>query len=276
MAVSDYRDQMPIIDGVPLRQCALAVSVLDDVDLTPTEDGVLLPGTPDVVVGWEAIQDAVGNHPVQGDVARRRVSMLLRLHRLAADLGPEAARRFHNAARVVALPPGHADHPGPGWVQQPLRGRALELGIGVQGLLDEPDRSVSVPPSVLRMIGVEPTDWWPPLREHAERMGALAAARLVRGNDSNLIRPVGGCDVLALLSSRSLRRHICESDGSGLQALAVPTRRRGWYDVRQVDPEFVQVAWSLTDEHERGLPIPLLVTADEVSLPFPRPEAGRP
>jgi hypothetical protein len=119
---------------------------------------------------------------------------------------------------------------------------------------------------VLHAIGVEPTDWWPPLREHAERMGALAAARLVRGNDSNLIRPVGGCDVLALLSSRNLRGHIAESGDAGLRAIAAPTRRRGWYDVSRTDPEFIRIAWSLTDDHERGSQVPLLVTDDEVTL----------
>jgi hypothetical protein len=258
---------MPMIDEVPLRQCALAVSVLEDIDLVPAPDGVRLPGEPAVVVSWETIADAIGTHPTDSVVARHRVTSLLRLHRLAADLGEDAGQRFHNAARVVALPPGHAEHPGPGWVQQPLRGGALDLGIGVQGLIGEADLTAPLPPSVLRAIDVDPTDWWPPLREHAERMGALSAARLIRGSTSGLLRPVGGCDVLALLSSRSLRQHLADADATGLRALSVPTRRRGWYDVGPVDPAFVRAAWSLTDEHERGLPQPVMITADEVALP---------
>jgi hypothetical protein len=272
---------MPIIDELPLRQCALAVSVLADIDLTPADDGVVLPrasagrvgtagasGTAGVLVRWEALAEAVGGYPTHSEIARHRVTTLLRLHRLAMELEGEAKQRFHSAARVMALPVGHAEHPGASWVQQPLRGNALQLGIGVQGLLDEPDRAVPVPLSVLQAIGVEPADWWPPLREHAERMGALCATRLTRGGTNGVIRPVGGCDVLALLSSRSLRRHLAEGDGSGLRALAIPTRRRGWYDTSHIDPAFVQAAWSLTDELDRGLPRPVLVTSDEVSIPY--------
>jgi hypothetical protein len=259
---------MPTVDGPPLRQCVLAVSVLGDLDVMPTDAGVLLPGRHGVVVEWAAIGDAVGPYPPHGALARRRVETLLRLHRLAIDLGAEAADRFQASSRVVALPPGHSEHPGPGWVQGPLRGNALDLGIGLHGLLGQPDRTTPVPPSVLRALGVSPARWWPQLREHAERMGTLSAARLSRDGTSGVIRPVGGCDVLALLSSRTLRKHLADGDGSGMRSLAVPTRRRGWFDAKQVDPQFVQAAWSLTDEDERGSQVPLLVTADEVAIPF--------
>jgi hypothetical protein len=259
---------MPPVDELPLRQCVLAVSVMSDLDLSPSDKGVILPGPSGVVVEWTAIRDAVGGHPPQEAIARRRVETLLRLHLLAIQLGDEAAPRFNSAARVVALPPGHSEHPGSRWIQEPLPGDALELGIGVHGLLGEPDRTTPVPPSVLQSLDVDPADWWPGLREHAERMGALAAARLARDGTAGLIRPVGGCDVLALLSSHTLRRHLAEGDGSGLRGLAVPTRLRGWYDVTRVDPAFVRVAWSLTDDRDRGLPVPLLVAADSVTLPF--------
>jgi hypothetical protein len=259
---------MPSVDELPLRQCVLAVSVLSDLDLSPSDTGVLLPGPCGAVIEWAAIRDAVGDHPPHGATARRRVESLLRLHRLAIDLGSEAAQRFHSAARVVALPPGHSEHFGPEWVEEPLRGDALDLGIGAHGLLSEPDRTIPVPRSVLTAIGITADDWWPGLREHAERMGALSAARLTRDGSSGLIRPVGGCDVLALLSSRTLRAHLAEGDGTGMRGLAVPTRQRGWYDVTRVDPAFVRVAWSLTDDHDRGVPVPLLITADEVTIPF--------
>jgi len=259
---------MRTVDTPPLRQCVLAVSVLRDLDLTPSDSGVLLPGPRTATVEWTAIHDAVGSHDPSGPIARRRVENLLRLHRVASDLGAAAAERFRSASRVVALPPAHAEHPGADWVREPLRGNALDLGIAVIGLVGEMDRTIPVPPSVLRAIEVDAQDWWPGLREHAERMGSLSAARLTRDGITGLIRPVGGCDVLALLSSRTLRRHLADSDGTGLRALAVPTRRRAWFDISQVDPAFVRAAWSLTDEHERGLPVPLLVTADEVSLPF--------
>jgi hypothetical protein len=259
---------MSIVDTPPLRQCVLAVSVLRDLDVMPSDAGVTIPGSEPAVVPWTAIHDAVGRYDASGPIARRRVENLLRLHLLAAELGPDAAGRFRSAARVVALPPGHAEHPGGPWVQDALRGNALELGIGVFGLIGEPDRTLPLPPSVLAVVQLSGANWWPTLREHAERMGARSATRLIRDGNTGLIRPVGGCDVLALLSSRTLRRHLAEGDGTGLRALAVPTRRRGWYDISQVDPAFVRAAWSLTDEHERGMPVPLLITPDEVSLPF--------
>jgi len=259
---------MSTVDTPPLRQCVLAVSVLTDLDVQPSDDGVVLPGRRASLVEWTAIRDAVGTHQVHGPIARRRVENLLRLHRLAGDLGASAAERFRSASRVAALPPEHAEHPGRQWVRETLRGNALDLGIAVLGLIGAIDRTVPVPPSVLQVLKVDADGWWPELRQHAERMGSLSATRLARDGRTGLVRPVGGCDVLALLSSRTLRRQLAEGDGTGLRALAAPTRRRGWFDLGRVDPAFIRAAWSLTDDHERGSPVPLLVTDDEVTLPF--------
>jgi hypothetical protein len=195
-----------------------------------------------------------------------------------AGLGPGAAERLRSTARLVALPPGHADHLGPGWVREQLLGGALDLGVGLHGLLGEQretpkeiaDRVVPLHAGVARAAGVDPARWWPHLRRHADRMGALAAARLGRDGTEGVIRPVGGCDVLALLASPSLRRHLATGDGSGLRAVAVPMRRRGWYDLSRIDPAFVGAAWSATDEIDRGVAHPLLVTAEEVALSPPR------
>jgi hypothetical protein len=99
-------------------------------------------------------------------------------------------------------------------------------------------------------------------------MGALAVERLARDGRRRqaVIRPVGGCDVLTLLTSRDLRRYLATEDGSGMRAVAAPMRSRGWYDLARVDPTFVAAAWAATDESERGVRRPLLVTADEVAL----------
>jgi hypothetical protein len=257
-----------LLDPPRLRRCVLAVSVMSDLDLTPHAEGVLLPGRSGAFVDWAAIGQAVGDFDPFGSIARRRVETLLRLHRLVVDLGEDAVPAFHAASRVIALPAGHAEHPGAGWAQETLRGEVLELGIGAHGLLGELEWTTPVPPSVLRALGVDGRHWWPRLREHVDRMGALSAARLRRDGGAGLIRPVGGCDVLALLSSRTLRRHVAQSDGSGMRSVALPTRRRGWYDISRIDPQFVQAAWSMTDDVEQGLPQPVLVTADDVTLPF--------
>jgi hypothetical protein len=80
-----------------------------------------------------------------------------------------------------------------------------------------------------------------------------------------VLRPVGGCDVLTLLGTRPLRAALAGGDGSGMRAVAVPTRQRGWFDLRRVDPAFVGAAWAATTEADRGLSSALLVTRDEVA-----------
>src|SRR3954462_11855316 len=100
---------MSIVDTPPLRQCVLAVSVLRDLDVMPSDAGVQIPGPHSTVVPWTAIHDAVGRYDPNGPIARRRVETLLRLHLLAAELGPAAPARFRSAARVMALPPLHAE-----------------------------------------------------------------------------------------------------------------------------------------------------------------------
>jgi hypothetical protein len=263
-------------DHVALRRCVLAVSVLADVDVVPSDTGVVLPGPPAVTVGWDEIAAAAGPDRLASEgaevtaVARRRVEELLRLHAFVAELGDSAGERLRSAARVVALPPGHADHLGRGWVRERLLGGALELGVGVHGLTGDPSgdggRVAPLHAGVALAAGVAEFRWWPALRRHVDRMGALAAARLGRDGVEGVIRPVGGCDVLALLASPSLRRHLASGDGSGMRAIAVPMRRRGWYDLSRIDPAFVGAAWSATDDLDRGVPRPLLVTADEVTL----------
>ena len=267
VAGSHYRGLVQAIDSVHLRRCVLAVSVLTDLDVEPSAGGVVLPGVHPACVPWAAIAACAGDQAADSPRARHRVEVLLRLHRLVAQLGSSAAATVHAASRLMALPRDHWHHLGDAWALQRLAGGTLDLGIGVYGVVGEPDRVLPLPPSVLEALGVDPAAWWDRLHEHADRMGALAAARLGRDGMSGVIRPVGGCDVLALLSSRSLRRHLASSDGSGMRSLAVPTRRRGWYDLHSVDPAFVSAAWSLTDEPERGLGMPLLVTADEVCTP---------
>jgi hypothetical protein len=276
---------------VTLRQCALAVSVLGDVDLLPHEDGALIipahPASPapaepapaepaPVLVGWAELAETVGPHDPLSDAGRARVTGLLRLYRTVAEHGtqtdhaaPEViGERIRLAARALALPPDHALHPGRGWVLGELRGGALDLGVGVLGLGQHPDDVRPLPPTLARRLGLRPDGWWPDLADHLERMGELVSGRIERDGRA-VLRPVGGCDALTLLAAASLRENLAGGDGTGLRAVAVPTRRLGWFDLARIDPAYTAAAWSIADQTDRGLPTPVLVTRDEVVLPTP-------
>ena len=81
-----------------------------------------------------------------------------------------------------------------------------------------------------------------------------------------MLRPIGDCDVVTLLASRTFRTALCAQDGTGMRAAAVPMRRRGWLDLSRIDPAFTVAAAAATDELARGFSRPLLVTVDEVTL----------
>ncbi len=260
-----------------LRRAVLAVSVLDDVDVTPTDDGVVIEGPRPARLGWDDVRLALGEVPEA--LAHRRLSRWLRLHAATSALGDDAASTLRGCARLLALPPDHADHPGAGWSLHRPMGGALECGIGLLGVLDDPDEVVPLPASLVRAAEVPVRVWWPGLVAHASSMGRLAVDRLRRDDlgrrhrvtggtssteDQLVLRPVGGVDVPTLLATHLVRQHLAASDGSGMRAVAVPMRSRGWYDLARVDPAFVQAAWSATDELERGFRRPVLVTEDEV------------
>ena len=252
-----------------LRQAVLAASVLDDIDLEPREDGVALSALPPVFVPWHTLTSVLDGAEPGSWRGRHRLVLFLSSLRAVARLGDEAGSVLADRSRALALPRGHVDHPGSAWVLEPLLGDALDLGVGVLGLLDDPDEVVPLHPLVADAARVDATPWWPRLRGHLEAMGALSAHRLARDGGtgrSGVLRPVGGCDVPTLLGSPTLRRYLADGDGSGLRALAVPMRTRGWYDLARIDPAFVGAAWSATPEEERAFSRPLLVTAEEVSL----------
>ena len=184
---------------------------------------------------------------------------------------------LRGSARLLALPADHAAHPGAGWSLHRPMGGALECGIGLLGALDDPDELVPLPPSLVRTAGSRcasggPASWRTPRRWggcSSTGSGATphGTRRPAAATDSQLVlRPVGGVDVPTLLTTHVLRSHLARSDGSGMRAVAVPMRSRGWYDLARIDPAFVQAAWSATDELQRGLSRPVLVTADEVAL----------
>ena len=248
---------------LPLRRTVLMVSVLDGVDLVPSDDGVVLAATdhgPSVDLTWTEITRAVGSASPESTTARVRLRTWLRLRRSLADLLDPATR-----ARPVGLPVDHVLHPGPTWVRRRVLGGALHLGTGFVGLLDDPDAVAVLPPGLLDAAGLDDRPWWPALARYLEHKGAVAADRFAR-DPSGPLRPIGDCDVLTLLGSTRFRSALCATDSLGLRTAAVPMRRRGWLDLGRVDPAFAVAAASATDEVDRGFTRPVLITRDEVAL----------
>ncbi|SDQ49748.1 hypothetical protein SAMN05428996_1936 [Quadrisphaera sp. DSM 44207] len=269
-----------------LRQAVLAVAVLDDVDLNPAGAGIVVAGAVPVRLSWEAVRAVVAGHAPGSPAARARLRAWLRQHRAVADLGAGAAGALLAGARAVGQPVDGALHPGSAWVRERVRGGALEVGLGALDLLPGEDEPAPLWPDVAAAAGLDADAAWQRAVEHRARMAELAVARLARdahlaaglppaGPDGPrarplVLRPVGGVDVPALLAAPVLRAHLAAGDGTGLRAVAVPVRTRGWVDPARVDPAFAGAAWSASDVEQRAFPRPLLVTAEEVAV------AGRP
>jgi hypothetical protein len=247
-------------DSLELRRLALAVSVLDDVDIVPLDDGLLLTGATAVEVSWLELRRALAGARPDGDHGRARVLAWLRGRRIAADVHVDHLREV---ARPVGLPVDHPLHPGLDWVRHRVLGGTLDLGLGFVGVGPDPDEVVVVPQGALDAAGVDPSPWWPVARDYLDRMGALAAERLGAGQ---VLRPIGDCDVVTLLGSQPFRVALGVQDGTGMRAVAVPMRRRGWLDLTRIDPAFTAAAAAATAPAERGFSRPVLVTADEVTL----------
>jgi hypothetical protein len=250
----------PPIESPALRRLVLTVAVLDDVDVEPRETGVLLTGDIPVEVPWPELSAAVGHLDLESPVARIRARRHLVGRRLAAGTTPEALQA---RARPVGFPTDDALHPGRAWVQESVLGGALDLGLGFVGVGEDPDAVVVLP--VEGLDAVAASRWWPEARRYLERMGTARAERFLQRPEEPL-RPSGDCDVVTLLGSRALRTALAGRDGTGMAAVAVPMRRRGWCDLRRIDPAFAVAAAAATDEELRGFPRPLLVTVEELGL----------
>jgi hypothetical protein len=255
-----------------LRRCALAVSVLCDIDIEPADGGVVLPGLPGlpaIPVSDLDLSRAVAGADPDGATARRRLGRWVRIRRAIAERSLE---ELAESIRPVALPVGHELHDGPGWARRAVLGGCLDLGPGFVGLdAAERERVVVTPQSVLDAAGIDATPWWRSATEYLENMGALATARWRRTPQAAL-RPMGDCDVVTLLASEVFRGALC-ADAGGLRTIAVPVRHRGWLQLSQIDPAFVQAAAAISDDEERGFARPVLLTVDEVAVALPN---GRP
>jgi hypothetical protein len=260
---------MQIPGAVELRLGVLAVSVLHDVDVDPGADGMHLSGWPPVWVSWTECRRALAGHDPASDSGRTRLAAWLLARRWCSDLDPVELR---DLLRPVGLPVDHVLHPGLDWVRERILGDVLDLGLGAVGLdPSDPDRVVVVPPAALESAGIDPAVAWLDAATYLEDMGHLAATAVARDARGQL-RPIGDCDVVTLLGSRSLRTALAE-EHHGLGTAVVPMRRRGWTRLALIDPAFGPAAARATDPVDRGFTRPLLLTADELTQV---PEGGRP
>jgi len=256
----ESRDGSAIGDRTALRQLVFAVSVLQDLDLVPVDEGVQVASGR--LLPWHCLEAALAGHDLRATSSRGVLSTWLRA---LQDVAWRSPADLAERARPVGLPRGHAVHPGATWTQAWVPGGALDLGVGLLGVAEDPDEVVVLGAGLLQACGHDPSAWWPGCVGYLEQMGELAASRHILHPDRPL-RPMGDCDVVTLLGSAALRRALAGNDSTGMRAAAVPTRRRGWLDLSRIDPAFALVAASLADSHERGFERPLLITADEVVL----------
>ena len=280
------------VDPGALRRGTLAASVLDDIPLTPSADGVTVGRSWDdrdawTPVSWHHLAEAVGDAPPESLAGRVRLRDWLRAYTLLIHLRDDptvpTGATLPTPSRVVALalPAGHVLHPGAGWAQESVLGGVLDVGLGlrpaVPSVADQPlpDRAgaiaateplaVPLPRSAARAADLDTPTGWDAARRHRDDMAVLAGDRLDR-DGTGVLRPIGGCDVLTLLSGRWLRDHLATTDGTGMRAVAAPMRSRGWFDLARIDPAFVGAAAAATAPELRGALRPLLVTTDEVGL----------
>jgi hypothetical protein len=237
--------------------------VLNDIDLLPSPHGVVLPGPPQVVVSWAECRRAIAGQGPETDEGRQRLSRWLLMRRWLAD---RPVDDLVERARPYGACVESELHPGLDWVRRRVLGDALDLGFGFVGLNpSEPDTVIPVPQPVLSAAGIDPEPWWPTAVVYLERMGGMAAQRLGRNRTAPL-RPMGDCDVVTLLGSRTLRQAIVADSGDGMRTVAVPMRSRGWLDLSRIDPAFSAAAARLTETGDRGFARPLMVTREEVTM----------
>ena len=244
-----------------LRRCALAVSVLYDIDLVPGDDGITLPAAG--LVTWAAVARAISSVDANSPQARERLGEWIWVREQVAGWPVDVLAA---AARVVGMPVDDDLHPGPGWVREHVPGGALDLGLGMLGLDPaNPEAVVPVPESVLLDAGLHGDLWWPAARQRLEAMGDLAAQRRQR-DDRAPLRPMGDADVVTLLGTRALRTRLAVEQPDGLATAVVPLRTRGWAPATRVDPAFGPAAAAIAEAADRGFRRPLLVTAEELAM----------
>ncbi len=287
-----------------LRRALLALTVLDDLDVHHDGETLTVP-VPGIARRGDLLHlssavaaDVLGGWPPASVEARTRLRSWFGAHRALAA-APHPGALLRDRVRALAVPDDSVWHPGPAlaaWSRGRVPGGALEVGLGMVGI-DEGGPPALLWPDLPAAAGMDEDaldELWASAREHAHRMGGLAAARIARTAPAprrsrpaphgrtvrpaqrsaheptartTVLRPYGGCDVPTLLSTAALREELAGSDPVGMRAVSVPDRTRGWFDARHTDPAFVTAAWTATDPAARGFATPVLVTCDEVVHP---------
>lgn len=245
-----------------LKNALLGVTAIHDIDLLPSDEGTVLPGSPDVLVTWNQLYGVLGRKSARAPEAPAMLARWLRMRRWVVDV-PDLL--LGDSARILGLPVGHVLHPGLSWVKERVHGDVLDLGIAIKGLdPNAPEQLVPVPDSVWEAADADPMRWWDRARSGLEAMGVLALERWRRKPDAPLV-PIGDADVVTLLGATDFRRTLAAENG-GLCPALVPMRTRGWLQLSLVDPAFAPAAAMATDPESRAFDRPLLLTADEVVL----------
>jgi hypothetical protein len=235
---------------------------MHDIDVTPSTHGVVLTGSPDVSIPWAECRRAIRGAAAESDEARQRLRRWFQMRRWLAERPLED---LAERARPYGASVDSELHPGLDWVRRRVLGDSLDLGFGFIGIdPQQPDLVLPIPHQLLRAAGVEPAPWWPTAIVYLERMGEMAAERIRRSPNAPL-RPMGDCDVLTLLGSRTFRQAMVRGITDGMRTVAVPMRSRGWLDLTRIDPAFSAAAARLTPLEERGFNRPLMVTREEVA-----------
>lgn len=252
-----------------LRRSVLALAVLDDVDLEPRDDGVVLAAGGSL--DWDDVSAALGPWAVLPDhpVSRRRLRLAAEVAGVLALGGPDALLAMcHAHGEPVATA---AMGCGDGLAREQVPGGLLSIGLGVSDLAAVPGpHPLPHLPSLVGPLAARLQVRWTEVRDDLERLGGLVTERLLRDHREGrplVIRPMGTADVVTLLGSRRLRTALAQGDGTGMRALAVPVRDRGWFDLARIDPAYVGAAWNASEPLDRAFDRPVLITADAVAAP---------
>jgi hypothetical protein len=260
-----------------LHRLVRAAAVLDGLGIRPSADGAHLRGTGSgPPIGWAELDGVLGPDDPLERAPRHRLALLVAMRRLVANPSPDDAARIRRACRLLALPTHHPLHPGPTWALDVVPGGVLDLGPGVLGVIptvDGDEGLLPLPSSIADHLGLDLTAMWPDLLVAAERAGAAAVRRL-RGRHPDTLLPAGGCDVLTLLTTVTVRHRLAGRAGRPARVRAV--RRDGaWVGPRADDGPRARAVWLLTPPSLRGVPHVLTLAGDGVAAVPGGPPAQR-